>query len=215
MNLPLEWQEFDSNLTHLAQQAFGQLKDETYFPNSELVFNAFQLCKPQEIKVVILGQDPYHQAKQANGLAFSVSAGIKCPPSLNNIFTALENDMGDEVLIKSSDLSTWAEQGVFLLNRALTVLPNTPNSHAHIWKAFTENVIKGIARNYEGIVYLLWGKSAQEIEKYINPSNNLILKTVHPSPLSAYRGFFKCKHFSKTNDYLVEQGKQPVDWNLA
>ncbi|MES2648363.1 MAG: uracil-DNA glycosylase [Bacteroidota bacterium] len=187
---------------------------KTIYPPGPLLFNAFDKCPLDTIKVVIIGQDPYHGAGQAMGLSFSVPPGIKAPPSLVNIFKELKQDIGMEIPAHG-DLSHWATQGVLLLNASLSVRANEPNSHALIgWQEFTNRVITKISEGKKGIVFLLWGKFAQEKEILIDTQKHHVLKAAHPSPFSAYNGFFGCQHFSKTNNLLMKQGLQPIDWSL-
>ena len=184
------------------------------FPPGSLIFNAFNTTPFDKVKVVLLGQDPYHGPGQAHGLCFSVPNGIPPPPSLINIFKELHDDIGVPVP-SNGNLTHWAEQGVFLLNASLTVRSGEPMSHSKIgWAEFTDTVIKKISEKKNHIVFLLWGKFAQEKRILIDESKHLILKAAHPSPLSASAGFFGCKHFSKTNEYLVKSGIDPIDWKL-
>lgn len=187
---------------------------KTIYPPGSMIFNAFNQTPFDKVKVVILGQDPYHGPNQAHGLCFSVQPGIAPPPSLLNIFKELQDDIGIPVP-SHGNLTHWAEQGVFLLNASLTVRAGEPMSHAKIgWAPFTDAVIKTISDKKEHVVFLLWGKFAQEKSVLINQAKHLILRAAHPSPLSAYAGFLGCKHFSKTNEYLVKHGIDPVDWSL-
>jgi uracil-DNA glycosylase len=166
------------------------------------------------VKVVILGQDPYHGPNQAHGLSFSVPPGVPAPPSLVNIFKELKTDIGIEIP-KHGNLTYWASQGVFLLNASLTVRAGEPMSHARIgWADFTNTVIKKISAEKKHVVFMLWGKFAQEKRTLIDDTKHLILRSVHPSPLSAHAGFFGCKHFSKANEWLGKKGMEPVDWKL-
>ena len=184
------------------------------YPPGSLIFNAFNTTPFDKVKAVILGQDPYHGAGQAHGLCFSVQYGVPPPPSLINIFKELQDDIGVPIP-NHGNLTHWAEQGVFLLNASLTVRAGEPMSHAKIgWAAFTDTVIKTISEKKQHVVFILWGKFAQEKRILIDESKHLILRSVHPSPLSAHGGFFGCKHFSKTNEYLVSKGIQPIDWRL-
>ncbi|WP_440616117.1 uracil-DNA glycosylase [Cysteiniphilum sp. 6C5] len=184
------------------------------FPQKEDVFNAFKLCPFESLKVVILGQDPYHNINQAHGLAFSVQTGVKLPPSLMNIYKELQNDLGIEVT-SSGDLSAWAKQGVFLLNTVLTVEAHQAHSHANKgWEKFTDHVIGQINQYKSHVVFLLWGAPAQKKAQLIDDNKHLILKSPHPSPLSAHRGFFSSKHFSQTNNYLLAHGLLPIDWKM-
>lgn len=182
------------------------------YPKPENIFRAFDLCSFDNVKVVILGQDPYHGPNQAQGLSFSVRAGIQNPPSLKNIFKEVESDIGVS-LSGSGDLSSWAEQGVLLLNATLTVLAGNAGSHQHKgWEEFTNAVIKIISDKKEDLVFLLWGAYAGKKLELIDERKHLILKAPHPSPLSAYRGFFGCKHFSQTNDYLKKTKQKEINW---
>ena len=185
------------------------------YPPGSVIFNAFNLTPFDKVKVVILGQDPYHGAKQAHGLCFSVQMGVSPPPSLLNIFKELQDDIGVQIP-NHGNLTHWAQQGVFLLNASLTVRAGEPMSHSKIgWALFTDTVIKKISDQKEHVVFMLWGKFAQEKRVLIDESKHLILRSVHPSPLSAYGGFFGSKHFSKANAYLISKGIDPVDWSLT
>ena len=182
------------------------------FPVENNIFNAFKLLDFNDVKVVILGQDPYHGFGQAHGLAFSVMEGEKLPPSLLHIFKELFSDTGREIS-KNGNLENWAKQGVFLLNATLTVEANSPGSHQKKgWEQFTDSVIKSLSDNREKLVFILWGAYAQNKSVLIDESKHLVLKAPHPSPFSAYKGFFGCKHFSKTNDYLKINNKIEIDW---
>ena len=184
------------------------------YPPGSLLFNAFNTTSFDKVKVVILGQDPYHGAGQAHGLCFSVQNGVPPPPSLLNIFKELQDDIGVNIP-NHGNLTHWAEQGVFLLNASLSVRAGEPMSHSKIgWAQFTDMVIKTISEKKKNIVFLLWGKFAQEKRVLIDETKHCILRSVHPSPLSAHAGFFGCKHFSKTNEYLMSKGIDPVDWSL-
>lgn len=184
----------------------------TVFPAGRNIFRAFDKCPLDRLKVVIIGQDPYHGEGQANGLCFSVSEGVPFPPSLQNILKEVYDDTGAE-MPSSGELDRWAEQGVLLLNAVLTVRAHEAASHAGKgWERFTDAVVRAIAERKEGVVYMLWGNYAQKKGAIADPERNLILRAVHPSPLSAYRGFFGCRHFSMANDYLVKQGKEPINW---
>ena len=192
------------------------VKDEygrgTVYPAGRNIFRAFDRCPVDKLKVVIIGQDPYHGPGQANGLCFSVGEGVPFPPSLRNILQEVRDDVGAPIPL-SGELERWAEQGVLLLNAVLTVRAHEAASHAgHGWEQFTDAVVRAIAERKEGIVYMLWGSYAQKKGSIADPSRNLILKAVHPSPLSAYRGFFGCKHFSAANAYLTSIGKEPIEW---
>ena len=184
------------------------------YPPGSLIFNAFKQTPFSKLKVVIIGQDPYHNKGQAHGLSFSVPDGIAKPPSLINIFKELKNDLGIEIP-PNGNLEKWALQGVLLLNASLTVRQNEPCSHAKTgWLQFTDQIIKKISDEKDGIVFLLWGKFAQEKQSLIDETKHFVLKAAHPSPFSADRGFFGCKHFSKTNELLMKQQKSPIDWKL-
>ncbi len=187
---------------------------KTIYPPGGLIFNAFNTTPIDQVKVVILGQDPYHGPRQAHGLCFSVQKGIPPPPSLVNIFRELHDDVGVPVP-NHGNLTKWAEQGVFLLNASLTVRAGEPMSHARIgWSIFTDTVIRTISEQRPHVVFLLWGRFAQEKSALIDESKHLILKAAHPSPLSAHAGFLGCRHFSKTNQYLTSKGIDPIDWSL-
>jgi uracil-DNA glycosylase len=201
------------------QQAVTFIKTEkaqgkTIYPPGALIFNAFDKTPFDNLKIVLLGQDPYHGYGQAHGLSFSVPDGVNPPPSLINIFKELHNDIGIPIP-KTGNLTKWATQGVLLLNAVLTVRANEPASHAKIgWMEFTNAVISKISDQKEGIVFLLWGKFAQEKQSLIDETKHHVLKAAHPSPFSADKGFFGCRHFSKTNNFLMKQGKDPIDWLL-
>ena len=184
------------------------------YPPSQLIFNAFNLTPFDKVKVVILGQDPYHNVGQAHGLAFSVPNGIMPPPSLKNIFKELQSDIGMPIPT-NGNLESWAREGVLLLNSCLTVRANNPASHQGIgWQRFTDAAINALSEKKEHIVFLLWGNYAIAKEKLIDTRKHLVLKTVHPSPLSANRGFFGCRHFSQTNTYLSSNGISPIKWDV-
>lgn len=189
-------------------------KQHIVFPPSSLIFNAFNLTPFDDVKVVILGQDPYHNVGQAHGLAFSVPDNIQKPPSLINIFKELNQDLGLPIPTHGN-LEGWAKEGVLLLNASLTVRAHMAASHAKIgWQQFTDAAIKALSDKKQNLVFILWGNYAIAKENLIDHDKHLILKTVHPSPLSASRGFFGCKHFSKTNEYLVKNNIKPIDWSL-
>ena len=190
-----------------AEYAAGEV-----FPKGRDIFRAFDKCPFDKLKVVIIGQDPYHGVGQANGLCFSVGEGVPFPPSLQNIFKEVNADTGAPIPT-SGNLDRWAEQGVLLLNAVLTVRAHQAASHAgRGWEQFTDAVVRAIATRKQGVVYMLWGSYAQRKGAIADPNNNLILKSVHPSPLSSYRGFFGCRHFSKANDYLANIGKTQIIW---
>jgi uracil-DNA glycosylase len=201
------------------QQIVHHLKTEktqgkTIYPPGPFIFNAFNTTPIDKIKIVILGQDPYHGPGQAHGLCFSVQNGTPPPPSLINIFKELHEDIGISIP-DHGNLTKWADQGVFLLNASLTVRAGDPMSHSKIgWATFTDTVIKKISDERQNVVFMLWGKFAQEKRVLIDEKKHLILRSVHPSPLSASGGFFGCRHFSKANEYLMSKGIDPVDWSL-
>ncbi|MDD7692589.1 MAG: uracil-DNA glycosylase [Prevotella sp.] len=184
----------------------------TCYPPGNLIFNAFNLCPFDRVKVVLIGQDPYHEPGQAQGLCFSVNDGVQFPPSLVNIFKEIQSDIGTPIPLSGS-LVRWAEQGVLLLNATLTVRAHEAASHQRRgWEEFTDAVIKKLSSEREHLVFILWGSYAQSKERLIDTSRHLVLKSAHPSPLSAYRGFFGNHHFSLTNIYLQKQGMQPITW---
>lgn len=184
------------------------------FPKGQDIFRAFDLCSFENLKVVLLGQDPYHGLGQANGLCFSVGLGIKLPPSLVNIYKELHNDIGCPIPMHG-DLSPWARQGVLLLNTSLTVQAHNANSHSKIgWQIFTDAVIKRISDAKEHVVFILWGGNARSKVPLIDSTKHLILQSAHPSPLSAHNGFWGNRHFSKVNEYLIAHGLSPIDWAL-
>ncbi|MBE6673767.1 MAG: uracil-DNA glycosylase [Ruminococcaceae bacterium] len=186
---------------------------KSIFPPMHDIFNALKYTPFENTKVVILGQDPYHEPGQAHGLSFSVKRGVKIPPSLVNIYKELHDDIGMEIP-NHGELTSWAKQGVLLLNATLTVRQGQANSHQKIgWATFTDNVIKLLNSSQRPIVFLLWGGNARSKKVYITGKHHLVLETVHPSPLSAYNGFFGCKHFSKANEFLTKTGQEAIDWN--
>lgn len=185
------------------------------YPPGSQIFNAFAFTPFDKVKVVILGQDPYHGLGQAMGLSFSVPNGVPAPPSLQNIFKELQTDIGMPIP-KTGNLTPWANQGVLLLNAVLTVRANEAASHGKIgWMNFTDAVIRKLSDEKEGLVFLLWGRFAQEKLILIDETKHTVLKAAHPSPLSAYNGFFGCKHFSRTNEILVKRGIEPINWSLS
>lgn len=201
--------EYFLNLTDFVKNEYTS---NIIYPPGPLIFNAFNQTPLDQVKVVILGQDPYHGQGQAHGLAFSVQEGVSLPPSLKNIFKELKSDLGIELAL-SGNLTRWAEQGVLLLNSVLTVRKATPGSHSKKgWETFTDSVIKVLSENKEHLVFLLWGNYAISKESLIDEEKHLILKSPHPSPFSADRGFFGCKHFSKTNVYLNKNNIKPITW---
>ena len=197
------------NLTTFIRSEYATQK---IYPPGKLIFNAFEKCPFDNTKVVILGQDPYHEPGQAHGLCFSVPDGVSFPPSLQNIFKEIKNDL--EIPVPGSgNLERWAEQGVFLLNATLTVRAHQAGSHQNKgWENFTDRVIQVLSESKDHLVFLLWGAYAQRKGELINSNKHLILKSVHPSPLSAHRGFFGNHQFSKTNEYLINHGKEPIKW---
>lgn len=185
------------------------------YPTGGFIFNAFDLTPFDKVKVVILGQDPYHGAGQAHGLSFSVLPGTPLPPSLKNILKELEQDIGLKTANQIGDLTNWAKQGILLLNASLTVRAGEPNSHApYGWMKFTDAIISLLSQKKQNIVFLLWGKFAQEKSGLIDERKHKVLKAAHPSPFSADKGFFGCRHFSKVNQILIQTGQDPIDWSL-
>ena len=219
VNMEASWNKALSNLFDKPyfNQIAAHLKTERalktiIYPKGSLIFNAFEQTPFDKVKVVILGQDPYHNPEQAMGLSFSVPDGIKIPPSLMNIYKELNKDIGMPIPT-TGNLTKWANQGVLLLNAVLTVRANEPASHAKIgWMNFTDDVIQLLSNEKKNLVFLLWGNFAQQKQIYIDATKHKILKAAHPSPFSAHNGFFGCKHFSDTNEYLVKHHKNPIDW---
>ena len=200
-----------ATLTQRVREAY---RTTTVYPRGALIFNAFDLTPFDKVKVVILGQDPYHGERQAMGLSFSVPRGVELPPSLRNIYTELAADLGI-VPPASGDLTPWASRGVFLLNATLTVRERQAGSHfGWGWETFTDSVIRKLSDRRACLVFILWGSRAQQKKSLIDPARHLIIEGVHPSPLSAYRGFFGGKYFSRANDYLIAHGLTPIDWTL-
>ncbi len=192
-----------------------RIQGKTIFPPGPLIFNAFTQTPFDKVKAVIIGQDPYHGPGQAHGLCFSVQDGIQPPPSLINVYKEIESDLGTGMPARYGNLTKWAQQGVLLLNAFLTVRANEPASHSKIgWEEFTNAVIRKISDEKKGVVFLLWGKFAQEKQSLIDETKHHVLKAAHPSPFSVEKGFYGCKHFSKTNELLLKQGLEPVDWKL-
>lgn len=192
-----------------------KLQKKIIYPPGSLIFNAFNQTPFAHVKVVVLGQDPYHGPGQAHGLCFSVADGVQPPPSLINIYKEIEADIGVGMSPRYGNLTKWAQQGVLLLNAFLTVRANEPASHSKIgWEEFTNAVIKKISDEKKGVVFILWGKFAQEKQVLIDETKHHVLKAAHPSPFSADKGFFGCRHFSKTNQLLIQQGLEPIDWKL-
>lgn len=215
-----EWKEllFEAfhtpSFVNLKNFLVEEKKSYRIYPPSALIFNAFELTPVSKVKVVILGQDPYHGDGQAHGLCFSVPKGVKIPPSLVNIYKEINRDLSLPIP-DHGNLEKWAQQGVLLLNATLTVRANEAGSHQKRgWEEFTDAVIKAISAQCDGVVFLLWGNYAQAKEVLVDKSKHLVLKSVHPSPLSAHRGFIGCGHFSATNNYLSSLGKEPIDWSV-
>lgn len=206
-------QDYFVQLLQQVQQA--RLDGQVIYPPQSDMFAAFKLTDVSQLKVVILGQDPYHGPNQAHGLAFSVRPGVKIPPSLRNIYKELALEYDDFIIPEHGHLTAWAEQGVLLLNTVLSVVATKPNSHKKLgWQRFTDHVIEQISRHCQGVVFLLWGANAEKKAKLIDSNRHLILTAPHPSPLSAHRGFLGCEHFKQTNQYLVQQGKTAINWQL-
>lgn len=190
----------------------SEYRNKTIYPPAKQIFNAFDSCPFESVKVVILGQDPYHEPSQAHGLSFSVLPPCPPPPSLVNIYKEIRSDVGD-LVSANGDLTAWSGQGVLLLNATLTVEAHKAGSHQNKgWETFTDSAIKALAENREHLVFMLWGSYAQRKGAFIDRSRHLVLQAPHPSPLSAYRGFFGCKHFSSANAYLISQGLSPIVW---
>lgn len=220
MNVKIEQSWKDALTNEFNKEYFVKLTDfvrneymsgKNVYPAPKNIFNAFNLCPLNNVKVVIIGQDPYHEPNQAHGLCFSVLPPTPVPPSLVNIYKEIESDLGRKS-VTNGDLTHWATQGVLLLNSTLTVRAHAAASHAgHGWEEFTDAVIRATATR-KNIVYMLWGSYAQKKAAFVNPNDNLVLKSAHPSPLSAYRGFFGNHHFSRANEYLSQHGKTPIDW---
>ncbi|MCL7988280.1 uracil-DNA glycosylase [Sphingobacterium sp. lm-10] len=199
----------------LSQFVQKERKIAQVFPPEDLVFNAFRLTPLPEVKVVILGQDPYHNIGQAHGLSFSVPSGVAIPPSLKNIYTELVDDIPGFVYPRGGDLTKWAEQGVLLLNATLTVRAHEAASHQKRgWEQFTDAIIQSVSAQCAGVVFILWGSYAIKKSALIDQTKHLVLTSVHPSPLSVYRGFHGSKPFSRTNAYLMQQGKKPINWQV-
>ncbi len=197
------------SLTDFVRNEYAQ---RTVYPPAKLIFNAFDKCPFDEVKVVIVGQDPYHEPGQAHGLCFSVPEGTQIPPSLVNIYKEIRDDLGKPIP-KSGNLERWSRQGILLLNATLTVRAHQAGSHQHKgWEEFTDAAIRVLAEERKHLVFILWGAYAQRKGENIDTNDHLVLKSTHPSPLSAHRGFFGNKHFRKTNDYLATLGEEPIDW---
>ena len=220
MNIKIEqsWKnllkdEFKKNyFVNLVNFVKREYKTQTIYPPGKEIFKAFDLCPVQNVKVVIIGQDPYHGKGQAHGLCFSVKDGIAIPPSLKNIYKELHDDTGKEIP-KTGNIEHWAKQGILMLNATLTVRAGKAGSHqGKGWETFTDAAIKKIAKTTGNLVFMLWGAYAQKKGQVIDTDKHYILKSPHPSPLSAYNGFFGCKHFSKTNEFLKSNGKKEIKW---
>lgn len=220
INLNPEWQAVLADeiqkpyFNDLLQELEKEYQEFVCFPPKDLIFSAFNYCAFEEVKVVIIGQDPYHGDGEANGLCFSVNDGIKIPPSLRNIFREINDDLDSVFMPTSGNLEHWAKQGVLLLNAALTVRKDSPNSHKHLkWNLFTDAVIQEISSEKENVVFLLWGAFAQKKGSKIDRKKHLVLESGHPSPMSANQGkWFGNKHFSQTNQYLKANNKSEIDW---
>lgn len=220
MNVQIEETWKEALMPEFSKDYFIRLTDfvrkeyheTTVYPPGKLIFNAFNLCPFDKVKVVIIGQDPYHGPGQAHGLCFSVNDGVQPPPSLVNIFKEINNDL-DKPIPQSGNLTRWAEQGVLLLNATLTVRAHQAGSHQRQgWEEFTDAVIRKLAEEKSNLVFILWGSYAQKKGAFIDRNKHLVLTSVHPSPLSAHNGFFGNHHFSLANDYLVKNGKTAIDW---
>lgn len=214
----MDWEAvFNEIESTIDMSALNKVLDDKYkngivYPPREDIYSAFQLLPFQDVKVVIIGQDPYHGPRQSHGLAFSVNEGVKIPPSLRNIYKELESDL--HITRSSGSLIDWAKQGVLLLNTTLTVDAGNAGSHKNLgWVSFTDAIIEKVSEHHEHVVFILWGKPAQSKTRLIDQDKHLIIKSVHPSPLSAYRGFFGSRPFSKANEYLTAHGKSPIDWS--
>ena len=205
----------DERYLKIRRFLIDEYKTHVVYPDMYDLYNCFRLTPFSDLKVVLLGQDPYHNVGQAHGLCFSVQDGIPNPPSLDNIFKELKSDIGCE-LPKSGNLTKWAKEGVLLLNTSLSVRAHQANSHSKCgWAWFTDSVIKLISEKKEHVVFILWGGNARSKKNLIDASKHCILESPHPSPLSAYQGFFGCKHFSKTNEYLIKHNLPTIDWDLT
>jgi uracil-DNA glycosylase len=221
-NLDPSWQailapEFEKEYMQHLKAFLLQEKQQGYtiFPKNEEVFNAFNHTPFDQVKIVIIGQDPYHGTGQAHGLSFSVKKGVPIPPSLQNIYKELQTDIPGFAYPNHGELTYWADQGVLLLNASLTVRANQAGSHQHKgWEQFTDQAISSLSAKREGLVFMLWGRYAQQKENLIDTTKHIVLKAAHPSPFSAYNGFFGCKHFSQANAILAKEGKQAIDWQI-
>jgi|TARA_B110001469_G_C9517098_1_gene257511 uracil-DNA glycosylase len=221
LHLHSEWKAFlreelnSNNFQAIISDLAIERKIHAVFPENDVIFNAFNFTIPSNIKVVILGQDPYHGKGQAHGLSFSVPNGVKIPPSLRNIFKELQSDLNHSISV-NGNLESWAKQGVLLMNTILTVREKIAGSHQKLgWEPFTDSIIKKLSAEKEGVIFLLWGVLAQKKSVLIDINKHHILTTTHPSPFSAYKGFLGCKHFSKTNKLLIKNNQQPINWKLC
>lgn len=218
VNIDISWKkqlqsEFEKDyFVKLTQFVRSEYQQHSVYPKGKDLFHAFNSCPFDQVRVVILGQDPYHEPGQAHGLCFSVPDGCKRPPSLQNIFKEIQSDLG-YTPHTSGDLTRWATQGILLINATLTVRAHQAGSHQNKgWETFTDAVVQRLAEQRTGLVFLLWGSYAQKKGNVIDTHKHLVLRSAHPSPLAAYRGFFGCKHFSKTNEWLSNKGETPIDW---
>lgn len=205
----------DQRYINIRKFLIEEYSSRTIYPDMHDLFNCFRYTPLDKLKVVILGQDPYHNEGEAHGLCFSVQKGIKVPPSLKNIYKEIKDDLGIDEPSNCGELTKWAKEGVLLLNTTLTVRAGLANSHSKCgWSWFTDEVIRLVSANTTNTVFILWGGNARQKKPLIDETKHLILQSAHPSPLSAYNGFFGCKFFSKTNNYLISHGKTPIDWDL-
>lgn len=222
MKIPLnnDWQqklakeiekEYFSNLMNFIEE---EIKNKTVYPPQELIFNALNITPFDDVKIVLLGQDPYHRPNQAHGLCFSVQQGIRTPPSLVNMYKELNRSTNFQIP-SHGELTSWAKQGILMLNATLTVRDGEPNSHAkHGWEKFTNSIIKLVSEEKENVVFVLWGGNARKKATLIDASKHFILESAHPSPLSVYRGFAGCDHFNQINEYLISQNQAPINWQV-
>jgi uracil-DNA glycosylase len=202
-------EDYFKNLTEFVREEY---KTKKVFPPPNRIFSAFDECPFDQVKVAILGQDPYHGDGQANGLSFSVNNGVRLPPSLQNIYKEIKSDIG-KLSTESGNLERWAKQGVLLLNATLTVQANLAGSHqSKGWEMFTDSVVRILSEQKDNLVFILWGAYAKKKGEVIDRNKHLVLEAAHPSPFSANNGFFGCKHFSKTNEYLIKNNKEPIEW---
>ena len=219
VNIETSWKralsgEFEkSYFRELSNFVHEEYREGIVYPPPQDIFRAFDLCPFEHVEVVILGQDPYHGAQQANGLSFAVHEGMRIPPSLQNIYKEIESDLGTSLIHRSGDLTRWAQQGVLLLNATLTVRASSAGSHqGRGWEQFTDAAVDALSKEKNHLVFMLWGNYAKKKGACIDRSKHLVLESAHPSPLSAYNGFFGCKHFSKANEYLIKHNRHPIDW---